>query len=326
MTVEDDEALATGNVTNVTGITSTSYTLSGLEASTYYTVYVQSVKGEKTSGWGVVNFTTTDATSIGLVDDGDNTSVLSGSAGKTRNVTLVGRTLYKDDDWNTLCLPFPVALAGSPLENATVMELDATGYYDNSGTVTVPDASASGLHRTGFDATDGTLYLYFKNADAIEAGKPYLVKWATGDNIVNPTFSGVTISSTEPTTVTASNSGLSTVKFFGNYNPVTLTAGEGTYYLGSDNQLYYPSAARTMNAFRAYFTVDLTGPVNTVRAFSLHFGDASEDTGIHSLTPDPSPEGEGRAAAWYSLDGRKLSSRPTQKGVYIYRGKKRVMK
>jgi hypothetical protein len=30
--------------------------------------------------------------------------------------------------------------------------------------------------------------------------------------------------------------------------------------------------------------------------------------------------------AWYSLDGRKLSGKPAQKGVYINNGKKIVMK
>jgi hypothetical protein len=29
--------------------------------------------------------------------------------------------------------------------------------------------------KNGFDATDGTLYLWFKTATAIEAGVPYLV-------------------------------------------------------------------------------------------------------------------------------------------------------
>jgi hypothetical protein len=58
MTVEDDATLVPGDMTNITGITSTSYTLSGLTASTEYTVYVQSVKGDKTSEWSSLYFTT----------------------------------------------------------------------------------------------------------------------------------------------------------------------------------------------------------------------------------------------------------------------------
>ncbi len=82
-------------------------------------------------------------------------------------VALAGRTLYQDGDWNTLCLPFDVALAGSPLEGATVMELD--------------NREGSG---TGFDATTGILTLNFvdispsgEQVGLMTAGRPYIVKW-----------------------------------------------------------------------------------------------------------------------------------------------------
>lgn len=50
-----------------------------------------------------------------------------------------------------------------------------------------------------------------------------------------------------------------------------------------------------------------------------NFGDPyAGTTGIRSLTTTVS-QGEG---AWYTLDGRRLDSEPTQKGIYIYNGKK----
>ena len=45
-------------------------------------------------------------------------------------------------------------------------------------------------------------------------------------------------------------------------------------------------------------------------------------TGI-SLTPNPSPEGEGSI---YDIQGRKLQATPTTKGLYIVNGKKVVVK
>jgi hypothetical protein len=45
-------------------------------------------------------------------------------------------------------------------------------------------------------------------------------------------------------------------------------------------------------------------------------------TGIRNLTPALS-EGEG---VWYSLDGRRLTGEPQQKGIYIRNGKKTVIK
>jgi len=44
-----------------------------------------------------------------------------------------------------------------------------------------------------------------------------------------------------------------------------------------------------------------------------------------SLSPVPSPKGEGREY-FYTLDGRRLEGKPTQKGIYIVNGKKRVVK
>lgn len=46
---------------------------------------------------------------------------------------------------------------------------------------------------------------------------------------------------------------------------------------------------------------------------------------ITSLTPIPSPKGEGREY-FYTLDGRRLEGKPTQKGIYVNVGRKVVIK
>ena len=48
-------------------------------------------------------------------------------------------------------------------------------------------------------------------------------------------------------------------------------------------------------------------------------------TEIRSLTPNPSPKGEG-SDYWYTLDGRKVSNGQLSKGIYINNGKKIVVK
>ena len=53
--------------------------------------------------------------------------------------------------------------------------------------------------------------------------------------------------------------------------------------------------------------------------------ETDEPTGIRSITPDSLPQplmNEG----YYTLDGRKLSGKPTQRGIYIVNGKKVVIK
>ena len=237
------------------------------------------------------------------------------------NVTLSEHTLYKDTYWNTLCLPFSMnskQIAESPLADATIKELDvARTYLDNE----------NNGHQTGFDSKTGTLYLYFKEASSIEAGKPYIVRWATkGTDVSNPVFNNVSIDNTASTTVTASNSDLNPVQFIGNYSPVTLTGGDASnLYLGAENKLYYPAEGVTINAFHGYFHVDL-GTKAPVRAFVLNFDDEENTTGIISTTNVPM-EASGKAEftnsagnGWYTLDGRQLGGMPN-KGIYIYKGR-----
>ena len=421
----------------------------------------------KDDGTVTLTLTVPDA-AVSLADNADNTSAISDNDGKTCVVTLDGRTLYTDGDWNTLCLPFDVAdFTDTPLEGFTVMELDTdVGSY---------------AHATGFEG--GTLYLNFKNATSIDAGKPYIVKKAmgastvgrtatsgtagynssegyaslvdgntgtkwcsntthsggspwvcqfttaspvsvtgytlttgndTGDDpdrnprvwtleakqnegdswtvidsrdvttnggdalpeenttesqvyaiaaekqgiyqyfrfmvnqsggdlmqlaeltlhgnaigITNPTFEGVTIDASTPTAVSSTDG---KVSFTGTYSPVTISGeNRSILFLGSANTLYYPNAAMSIKSCRAYFQlngIEAGGQANAVRAFVLNFGE-DEATGIREITnptPNPSPAWEGSGCAWYSLDGRRLSGKPSKSGVYINAGKKIVIK
>ena len=156
-------------------------------------------------------------------------------------IDLADRTLYKNGNWNTLCLPFDVNnLSGTPLAGATVMELDIDEMYDG--------------YQTGLDGT--TLYLYFKPASRIVAGKPYIVKWeTTGEPIENPVFQVGGIDP-EPSDVTSQDG---KVQFKGIYDPTQLSKDDrSNLCLGAENQLYWPSADEALNAFRAYLHVDGT--------------------------------------------------------------------
>ena len=95
MTVEDDSSLGQGDVTNITGITTTSYNLRGLTALTNYTIYVQSVKGDKTSEWSSVNFTTTDETEMGDVNGDGHVTIADVTA--LVNIIL-GKAVEGDDN------------------------------------------------------------------------------------------------------------------------------------------------------------------------------------------------------------------------------------
>ena len=235
----------------------------------------------------------------------NNAARLANYNGLEASVTLSGRTLYKDNSWNTICLPFAMTAAQ----------------------VTTQLAPTKLMTLSTATLTDGTLTLNFADATEIEAGKPYIIKWTGNTEWGNPTFTGVTVSSAAPADVegTAAN-------FHGIYTPYS-TGGENKsmLYLGANNTLYYPNAAMTINAFRAYFTLNgiEAGPASSsapaaVRAFVLNFGDGDGATGILSLSAD-SKDSEDNAA-WYDMQGRRLSGKPTASGIYINNGNKIVIK
>ena len=250
-----------------------------------------------------------------LRDNADNSNAIALMAAASDvlgkyDVQLTGRTLYKDNSWNTLCLPFDVeSFTGTPLAGATVMEL--------------ANSQASG---TGFDASTGTLTLNFVDANSIEAGHAYIVKWTSGSNIVNPVFTSVTIENEDPYDQKAvSNDGY--VQFVGTYSPVGIYAAEKTnLYLGASNTLKCPATdGYTLNSFRAYFQLlnglTIGDGAFSVRAFNLNFGDDAD--GIGSIQ-NSKVKIQNDTEAWFDLSGRRVQK--PGKGLYINNGKKIIIK
>ena len=268
-------------------------------------------------------------TNLSLYDNASNATLLRDTDGKQLNVTLSGRTLFKDGNWNTLCLPFNLSSAevGDYLDGGTLMELDIEGTYDTD-------------KQTGFDPATGILSLYFKDATEIKAGKPYIIKWPKPSgyddhesdyDISNREFQSVNIDLSDETLMRQIvQSADGKVQFRGIYSPTDIfSANHDNLFLGigKDNQqdvsmLYYPAGENmteyTLGAFRAYFHVDLT-ETNGVRDIVLNFDEHNETTGIVSTTNFTNFTN--KADAWYSINGVKLEGQPTKKGVYIHNGR-----
>lgn len=293
-----------GDWTTVGTTTDNPSMLRGLEAETTYMVEAQAVINDGGLWSDPAFFTTTDYGLMLANDDSSadtkNADLIDDNNGNVVTVTLSGRTLYRDGEWNTLCLPFSMT----------------------AEQVAVQLAPAELMTLSGASFADNTLTLDFEVANSIDAGKPYIIKWAEGgDDIDDPSFVGVTISN-DPT----DDIEVDYVTFKGCYSPVQLTGGDNTsLYLSGSSTLYYPDEDLNIYAFRAYFTLDgitagdLEGQVNT---FVLNFN--GESTGITRLSVEP--ELTEKDAAWFTLDGRKLQSKPAAKGIYIHNGKKFVIK
>jgi len=188
---------------------------------------------------------------ITLYDDVSNSDVLAEFNDMTVNsATLSGRTLRKDNTWQTIALPFALdaeALATSPLAGATIKQLDLDGYYDAQYNRYAE--YAEGRDSTHYDLTTNTLYLYFKDAAAIEAGKPYVVRWASGENLIDPVFANVTITN-QSASVYAPHCTLVSL-----YNPKTFANEEpSVVYMGANSAFLQPDGTETVTigSFHAY--------------------------------------------------------------------------
>ena len=294
---------------------------------------------------------------LALENNADNTDVIAAYAGQTFDVKLRGRRFYKDDSWNTVCLPFDLpSFNGTVFKSETgcncyLREMDVErAYHLKDKTTGEYDYSVS--YKTGVNVKDGKsrLYLFFKDNNlSFTAGKPFIVKWdkpegyiastAASFDIFNPIFNNVTIVNSSPVSVTSSDG---TVTFKSIYAPESFDeANRSILFVGAANTLYYPSGAGTVSlkSFRAYFQlngVQMAGDPDSgsgdeefipegggsVKPFVLDI-EYDDVTGIGNVR---SKMADGRGDVWYSFDGKRLNGIPAQKGIYIHNGRKEVLK
>jgi hypothetical protein len=143
-----------------------------------------------------------------------------------------------------------------------------------------------------------TPLLLRKTGDAVT---PTKVITGTGtDNLVSATPTGAT--------------------FYGNASDTKITEGYN-YAYGSSYGLYNGEFVLidTDNGIAANRCLLNVGGTNSAPVLTI----GTETT---SLSPVPSPSREGSSQGWYTLDGRKLNGKPTQKGIYVNGGRKVVVK
>ena len=291
----------------VTDINATLTSIEGLEADTQYEFLIRSIKnrkkGNSTSDWMSAQAFKTSYALVLADDDASattkNADLLDEFESFTTDVTLADRTLYKDGDWNTLCLPFQVSTTSGPLAGDNVVAMT--------------------LNTSESNLTGTTLTLNFNNATTIPAGTPFIIKWGEqkgkegylGTTIENPVFTGVTIDKT------MRNADFTGGTFKGTYNPIVWdTENKSILFVGTNNTLYWPTAGGHVNACRAYFDLG----TYEAREFVLNFDD--QTTGVIEVKE----VNEVNDDSWYTLNGVKLSGKPTKSGLYIHGNRKIVIK
>lgn len=100
----------------------------------------------------------------------------------------------------------------------------------------------------------------------------------------------------------------------------TLMSDNKAIYVIKGGQ-FYRATSGTLKANHCYLAMPNSSPHPVLSRMIVGSGDGT--TGINTL---PNDDGEDMSGNWYTLDGRKLQGKPTQKGVYISNGKKMVIK
>lgn len=209
------------------------------------------------------------------------------------HVTL-SRT-FKNDHWNTICLPFAVSASDIEGQFSEVKELSS---------ITVNGENVS---------------MKFADASAMAAGKPYLVK-TEEDDVTTVTATNVAISAspTVSNTVVTDDDSNYTVTYVGTFSGASLNGDDNANaWVVSNSLLYNVNSNVSVGAYRGYFTVDAVG--GSVKGLSLGFDDL--ETAIEAIdNGDSKMDGD----AIYNLAGQRVQK--ATKGLYIINGKKVMVK
>lgn len=233
------------------------------------------------------------------------------SGGKYAVVNLKNRKLYKDGYWNTLTLPFSLSA-------------------DKLATTCLAGADIRKFESASWDGENQKLTINFSESGKIEAGVPYIIRWgtpetATGETIVNPSFTNVEVVITSQEVIDDEDYGTETtfdgLRFEAQIVPVQLTSGSNALVFGNENKLYKPNKNVWVYATRAYFTY--TGSISMAREFVMDFGEGEQTTTyIDNITVDDNRESQ--VEGIFNLNGQRLDA--PQKGINIINGRKVVIK
>lgn len=293
-----------GNTTRFTGYSGHTLTATGGTLLTIsFTVDGSATVGDNTVTFANAVFSDDHATHYPLTA-GDNTVTVASALTLTDddtaaptpasgvNVTL--SRLFEANNWYTICLPF--ALTAEKLQ---------TAFGEN---VKVGDFS-------GYTVSGSAIGVNFTTVTAMAANHPYIIK-VTDANVENPTFNGVDIVAGTPVNNKGTDATDKNIQaMIGVYAETTL---ENNWLYIRGNKFKYSNGTSKVRPYRAYFRFrDFTDAMHSRSIIIVEDG----ATGIRLVDGAQADGGD-----WYDLSGRKLSGKPTSKGVYIQNGKKVVIK
>ena len=217
----------------------------------------------------------------------------------------VKRTI-KANEWSTLVLPFDMTEA--QLKEALGSDVKLAEFEDYEAEYTGDDVTGLTVNFVATDLTEGFYGNY-----------PYLVK--TSKDITEFIVTS-TIDPDEEGAVAEYDNGKTGKQrkvlgsLIGTYHAGDAIPADGLFLNG--NKFWYSTGGTKIKAFRAYFM--LNDVLSNGAEAKVRFMVDEDAAAIEGVTPDMED------GVWYTLDGRTLNGKPTERGVYIVDGKKVLIK
>lgn len=235
----------------------------------------------------------------------DETSTIAPVASGGPVDIKVKRTI-KANEWSTLVLPFDMTEA--QLKEALGSDVKLAEFEDYEADYTGDDVTGLTVNFVATDLTEGFYGNY-----------PYLVK--TSADITEFIVTS-TIDPDEEGAVAEYDNGKTGKQrkvlgsLIGTYHAGDAIPADGLFLNG--NKFWYSTGGTKIKAFRAYFM--LNDVLSNGAEAKVRFMVDEDAAAIEGVTPDMED------GVWYTLDGRTLNGKPTERGVYIVDGKKVLIK
>lgn len=269
---------------------------------------------------------------LNLTDLAYNGTDQKGSVSVTEVWAGENADLEVGNEWYTVKYPETAKEVGT--YEVTVTANDATG-NNFKGTAT---ATFNIVNRTvtseelglSDSQSSGTYYSETEDLQVPEGVVAYIITGINGNSVTTQRVSyipkGVAVLTEKGQSSESANDAIpypSTLPLKGTLEPVDVTSVTGGTVYVLYNGEFVKSTSGTIPSHRCYLLV-ATNVASGTRSFSIDHGDGT--TALREVKSE-GVKGEKLAdGEWYTLQGRKFTTKPTKPGLYILNGKKVVIK
>lgn len=201
-----------------------------------------------------------------FADTDNNTAKILAANGKLASSITIGRTIWRDGYYNSMCLPFSLTseqLAASPLAGYKALK------RLSEATITGEDENRE-------------LNIQLEPITEITAGEPFFISYEVGLNITNPEFTDVTVTAPAPNAISKGD-----VTCRGLYTSTDLGTATTNLFLGANNVLYWPAEGQsTIKGLRAYFVINPGAPAKSGMRVRLSDKPAEVPTALEETNLD----------------------------------------